>query len=378
MKLKHSLLVSALAGIMIAPVAMAEDVMKVYGQVNISIDTTSVSGNGLTAGQKSGKDAFIGRNKGTDFRSNASRIGLMGALDTNMGDAKLKYVAELEYTTVGDAGNNVTDQIYGREATVGLDSKKFGFLRLGRLTPMYKANYAAIDPWTDHVLQARQGGQQGAASLNANYFNNAIEYRSPSFNGIQFSGFYSIMHDDTNKRMHNAGVLARYKGGSASGLGLKYKKGGLTLAADMINIDADKTVSSDPTRGGLANFGQDGQVKNGSSVKGTVEYKFERGLTLAGHYEDATGMNQGKNIFAVAGYTFGNTLVTASYGLNQGDDKSVYGKKDATTLGVGVKYKMNKYASLIAGYSTHGRDTNTGLSREANTFTVGIDSKFGY
>lgn len=380
MKLKNTLLVTALASVMAAPV-MAEDVHKVYGQVNISMDSTSVSGDGLSAGQKDGSVAFVGRNKGMGFKSNASRFGLMGSMDTNLADARLTYVAEMEYTTVGDAGTGA--EVYGREATVGLNSKKLGNLRMGRLTPMYKANYAAIDPWTDHVLQARAGGQQGASSLNANYFNNAIEYRSPSFSGIDFSAFYSVMHDNSSQKMHNAGQLAGFIGGSASGFGLRYLKDGIRLAVDTITLSADKdnsgTMSGSPStlNSAAGQFNVDKKNKNGTANKLTAEYK-TKAYSVAAHYEDATGINHGTNMFAVGTYKMGNTMLTASYGVNQGDKKSVFGEKDATTMGVGAKYKLNKTSTLIAGYSTHERATNAGLARSAGTLTVGIDAKFGY
>lgn len=379
MKLKNTLLVTALASVMAAPV-MAEDVHKVYGQVNISMDSTSLSGDGLT-----GSAAFVGRNKGMGFKSNASRFGLMGSMDTNLADARLTYVAEMEYTTVGDAGTGA--EVYGREATVGLNSKKLGNLRMGRLTPMYKANYAAIDPWTDHVLQARAGGQQGASSLNANYFNNAIEYRSPSFSGIDFSAFYSVMHDNSSQKMHNAGQLAGFIGGSASGFGLRYLKDGIRIALDTIALNSDKDISGTSLNGTMtyntksplvtSNFGVDKRNKNGTANKLTAEYKTKT-FSVAAHYEDATGINHGTNMFAVGTYKMGNTMLTASYGVNQGDKKSVFGEKDATTMGVGAKYKLNKSSDLIAGYSTHERAHNTNGARTASTLTVGIDAKFGY
>jgi predicted porin len=373
----------ALACLTAMSAVQAEDVHKVFGQVNISMDNTSVSGSGLTANQESGKDAFVGRNQGTGFKSNASRIGVMGSMDTGLYDARVTYLAELEYTTVGNNKEDATkanDPIFAREASVGLNSKNAGHIRMGRLTTQYKANYAAIDPWTDHVLEARNGGQQGASNLTANYFNNAIEYRSPSFGGVDFSAFYSVMHDSSEQRMHNAGQLAGFIGGDANGFGVRYKKDGITVAVDTINLNADEAVSGTTVSGIYTTtnaFNLDKRNKNGAATKLTAEYKTKT-YSLGGHYEDAAGINHGVNTFAVGTYTIGNTMLTASYGVNQGDKKSVYGEKDGTTMGVGAKYKLNKTANLIAGYSTHSRDTNAGLSREAGTFTLGIDAKFGY
>ncbi|MFK5893007.1 MAG: porin, partial [Pseudomonadota bacterium] len=139
----------------------SEDVFKVFGQVNVSVDSSSENGPGAV--------------KGTSIKSNASRLGMMGSMDTTIDDIQLIYKAAIEYKTTGE---NDQDFLF-RDAYVGIKNKKYGQLRLGRLTTGYKSSYTKIDPWTDHVLQARQSGQQGASNLNSNYFNNAIDYTSP-------------------------------------------------------------------------------------------------------------------------------------------------------------------------------------------------------
>ena len=87
----------------------------------------------------------------------------------------------------------------------------------------------------------------------------------------------------------------------------------------------------------------------------------------------------GTNIWAHASYKVGkHGLVTASYGINQGDPSdNVYTsatKGDATTWSIGGKYKLTKKSALIVGYNSHNRDGGD----VSQTFTVGIDAKFGY
>ena len=344
MKLKHKLLVSAISGLLVAPAAMAEDVMKVYGQVNISINNSS-------------GDNMVGRSSGTDFNSNASRFGLMGSLGTTIPNTKMTYVAEMEYTTVGENGADDDDDpvVFGREATVGLNNSNIGHLRMGRLTQMYKSNYARMDPWTDHVLQARASGQQGASALNANYFNNAVEFRSANFSGFEFSAFYSA--NKNGQRLHNAGPLSDFEGGNAHGFGIRYIHSDFRIALDSNTIDAK----------------EEGATTNGTANKITAEYKVSPQISLGGHYEDVSDMNMGTNIFAVGAYRMGNALFTASYGLNQGGSDNRWGSEDATTLGLGTKYKLNRRSDIIAGYSTHSRG-----NQDVSTFTVGFDAKFGY
>ncbi|MES9831935.1 MAG: porin [Candidatus Thiodiazotropha sp. DIVDIV] len=323
----------------------SDDIFKAFGQVNVSIDNSSENGPGAE--------------EGTSFKSNSSRLGMMGSMKTYLEGTKLIYKAAIQYESVGENDQN----FLFRDALVGLKNKKLGAVRLGRLTTGYKSSYTKIDPWTDHILQARQSGQQGASNLNANYFNNAIDYTSPKMAGFQVSAFYSMLPDDSSERLHNAGKLKDYKGGSATGIGIKYFLEGLRLTADVLDVDADDT----------------GSLTNGAAQKIGAQYKFKNGLTLAGHYEDVTELKLGTNIWAHASYKVGkHGLVTASYGINEGDPSdNVYTsdtKGDATTWSIGGKYMLTKNSALIVGYNDHDRDGGD----DAQTFTVGIDAKFGY
>lgn len=355
-----TLLVSAMSTALFLPQAMAEDVMKFYGQANVSYDSSSVD--------YGTKTTMVGRTEGGEFKSNASRLGLMGSLDTTLASTSLIYKLEAEYKTVGENGDKAGDNesIYVREAFAGLNSKDYGKFRMGRLTVGYKSSYTAIDPWTDHVLQARQSGQQGASNLNANYFNSTAEYVSPKFNGIQLNAHYSALSDaSTAVDIHNSGKLADMTGGSASGFGVKYTNGGLRLTADTLTIDSDNDLgATDPTK-----------AKNGTSNQITAQYKFSSGITLAALYEDATDVNLGKNKFAIVSKKIGkNGLVTASYGVNEAGSDNAYSQTDdAKTFGIGGKYKLTKKSAIIAGWSKHERGSD-----EATTLTLGIDAKFGY
>jgi predicted porin len=379
MKKSYLTLSGAIAIALLSTSSFAEGKTEVYGELRLSVDSTSFSGSGLTASQAAGT-AFVGRNSGTTVRSNATRLGVKGFQDTKLTDTQMIYQAEMEYSGSGESKASgstdatvIDNTIFVREAFAGLKSNTWGQIRIGRLTTGYKKSYVGIDPWTDHVLQARQGGVQGVSSLNSNYFNNAVEYESPSFNGFSFNAFASSMTDNSSEQLQNAGVLARYKGGSATGVGVKYAIGNLNLTADVLTLNADEAKSKATT----ATFGANGQVKNGTSSQFTAKYKFGNGFGLGGIYEDATGINQGVNNFAIATQDIGKDfMVSASYGLNRGDNSNVYGKKDGTTMNLAGLYKLTDKSILFAGYSVHNRDTDAALKREAGTFTVGIDAKF--
>jgi len=361
MKVKHALLITGITSMMSVPV-LAADVIKVYGQANLSMDSSSVT-NGTTTN-------VVGRKEGVEVLSNASRFGMKGVLDSSLENTSVIYQLEAEFKASGINGDKQEDNmIYARESYAGLQSKAWGKVRIGRVTVGYKSSYTAIDPWTDHVLQARQSGQQGASNINANYFNNAVDYVSPKMNGFQFNAHYSTLSDDSaTKDLHNAGKMADFKGGTVSGFGLKYSLGGLRLTADTPTVDSDSNPGkTDPKK-----------VKNGSANQITAQYKFSSGTSLAALYEDVSDLRLGTNLFAVVTQKVGkNGLLTASYGVNQGGSDNVYSlshnNEDATTIGLGAKYKLTKKSALILGWSKFERD-----AVDASTFTLGIDAKFGY
>lgn len=341
---------------------LAEDKMSVHGQINVSLDSSSIT-------PKTGKDIVLDRQEGTELKSNASRLGFSGSLDTTLENTKMIYKADMQYGVVGNNSDGAEDtgagQLFLRDAFAGLNNKQYGKLQMGRLTVGYKSSYTAIDPWTDHTLQMRQSGQQGASNLTANYFNNAVSYTSPNFNGFSINAHYSFLADKNPEALHNAGKLKDLTGGSASGFGFKYKNGGLRFTADTLSLDSE----NDPGKTDAS------KAKNGSALASTIQYKFGSGTTLAAMYEDVKGINLGENMFAIVSQKVGQYgLVTAGYGTNLASKDNAYSKTDdSTVMNVGAKYFLTKKSALLVGYNKYERGVE-----DSSTFTMGVDIKFGY
>lgn len=339
---------------------MAEDKMSVHGQLNVSADHSNIT-------PLSGKNDVLGRMEGTELKSNASRFGFSGSLDTSLANTKMIYKADVEYSAVGENKDAQRDALFLRDAFAGLKHKKYGKVQMGRFTVGYKSSYVKIDPWTDHTLQMRQSGQQGASNLNSNYFNYAVGYTSPKWNGFSVNGHYSVLADESLDSLNNSGKLKDLRGGSAGGAGLKYSKSGLRLTADVLNLDSKNNPGeSDPTK-----------AKNGTAYSMTAQYKFSSGTTLAGMYENVKDINLGENMFAIVSQKIGkHGLVTAGYGTNLASNDNAYTVKndhDSSSISVGAKYFLTKHSALIAGYNNYERG-----EEKSSTFTVGIDAKFGY
>ena len=316
-----------------------------YGQMRASIDNHS-------GDWKSGS-------KGTSIVSNASRLGVKGVVPSGLVDSSVIYQAELRYETTDSVDGTAGKQLEFREGYAGLASPTWGKIRLGRLNTAYKTTLTQLDPWNDNAPQSRAGGRQGSSELHSSYFNNAIDYMTPEFfGGLTGSAWYASEFEDDANPLHNTSTLKNFTGGSASGVGVKYKAGPLFVGADFINIEADNI-----TKAGLTN-------DNGWQIGG--RYRFSD-FSVAVFYEDTEDLGLGKNAYVNGIYKFGKTRLIAAYGINE--DGLVYKNDKFKNWSLGAKYSLNEKSELFAAYNSRRNDTE---STEENILTVGINAKFGY
>ncbi len=309
-----------------------------YGKVRVSVDNRS-------------GDFTDNR---TSLSSNASRIGVHGTIPTPDSDMTAIYRAEMQY----EATQADQTTFSFREAYAGLQSPKWGTLKLGRLTTMYKINLEKIDPWIDNALESHAFGRQGSSELHANFFNSAIDYTTPDFgNGFTGSVWYSLALSDSSRALHNTGTLKNYVGGGAGGIGVQYEAGPLFLSADYIDVDADAISLT-----GLS---------NGGGYQLAAKYTFWDKLTLGAFYEDVDDLGLGENFYVNAIYRHKRYRFITSFGGN--DDSDVYGNNEFTNWNVGVKYDLSKDSELIVGFD--GR-TDDDLDLDFNTFTIGLNTSF--
>lgn len=341
---------------------------EVYGRLSLSVDNNS---------DDFGADSNGAGTNGVSIKSNASRFGFRGTVPTTLpGNTNIIYTAEVQYGAADEPG--ATNEWLMREGFVGLKGN-WGQTRLGRVTVPYKGVYAAIDPWTDHVSQARQGGRQGASALNANYFNNTVEYVSPKLgNMVNLSGWVSKQFDDedtsTTGFLHNAGSLTQYKGGSAYGLGAKFEQGPWLASLDWVDFDADAISSTPPVYRRLA---------NDSAYKLTGRYK-AKAWSVAAHYEDAEDIGLGKNYYLNGIYIIDKLSLIGTYGVNEDARTFMTAANtynDAKTWSLGARYRIAKSSDLFAVYNSRKQDQDTnnnmaGVQDKFDTLSIGLVTNF--
>lgn len=326
-------------GSAVAAAAEADDnAVQVYGELRLSVDNNS--------------DDFGDGKKGTSISSNSSRLGVKGRMPTTLEGIDLFYQAEMQYGAAAD----VNQEVKWREGYAGLKGG-FGSIRLGRLSTAYKSTLTKIDPWNDNIPQSRgASGTQGSSALHSSYFNNAVDYVTPSFGGLTASIWAASEFDNSTAMLHNAGPLTNYTGGTATGFGLRYAKGALFASADIIDMNADQVGSANMDNG------------NGSQL--ALRYAFSDNLSAALFYEDVEDLGLGKNTYANGIYKVGKMRWIATYGTNR--DATQF-SDDSDTWSVGGKFGLTKKSELLAAYNAR----KVG-DKEFNSITLGVNAKFGY
>ncbi len=323
----------AVAGVLAGSMAFsAQADVKLYGNVNISIDAVDVDG---------GSDDIT-------MESNTSSIGVKGSGD--LGGMKAIFQAEwqLEATERQNNGRNMTD----RDQWVGL-AGDFGKIRFGTISTSYKSHGAKVDPIYRTSLEGRSNGLQsglhrGAGENGQGRMTNHIRFDSANYGGLGFTIDYSMDQDETDGKDDNA-----------YGIGGHYKNGGIYVFADYLTND---------------HGGEDSAWKVGGTFKtGAIglyaQYEADEGLISS----TAEGVNSisGGDMWTIGGsYTMGNTMLYAGYGQKDDSNDVTNTEHDAWTLA--VDHKMSKRTDIYAGFNQIDADA----SGETDTFSVGMRHKF--
>ncbi|KOF54082.1 MULTISPECIES: porin [unclassified Achromobacter] len=178
---KTLLAVALLAGF--AGAAQAADSVTLYGLIDAGIGYEKVKFDGNSQSRFGGVQGV----------SSGSRFGLRGSED--LGDG-LRAVFNLEGGFGPMNGQSLQGgRLWGRQATVGLDSDSWGRLEFGRQTNLASKYFGAIDPFSISYNAANMGTTFGSA--NTMRLDNMVLYQTPSMGGFKFGVGYSFSADDT-------------------------------------------------------------------------------------------------------------------------------------------------------------------------------------
>lgn len=213
------------AALLFAVSAHAQSSVTLYGVLDVGIDYVH---NASSTAYSTANGNAVKLGSGNTY---GSRWGLKGTEDLGGGLAtvfQLESGFSLSNGTSGQGG-----LLFGRKAIVGLTSKTYGAVTLGR---QYDP---VVDLVQNYTEDAYFGGTFGTPGDLDNYdntvrINNSVKYASPVISGFQFEAIYGL-----------GGVAGSTGSGQTYGAAVAYATGPLGLAAGVVHSDA-VTTSSPP------------------------------------------------------------------------------------------------------------------------------------
>ncbi|WZB69802.1 porin [Achromobacter xylosoxidans] len=369
---KTLLAVALLAGF--ASAAQAADSVTLYGLIDAGIGYEKVKFNGNSQSR-------VGAVQGV---SSGSRFGLRGSED--LGDG-LRAVFNLEAGFGPLNGNSLQSGcLWGRQATVGLDSDSWGRLEFVRQTNLASKYFGSIDPFSISYNTANMGTV--FSSANTMRLDNMVLYQTPSFGGFKAGLGYSFSADDTVSDEKQRGFETNNNNRVLTA-GVQYVNGPLNLAAAYDRFNPSKDVkggSQEDTTiqsyilGGTYDFevvkiaAAFGQTRNGWFV-GQNMGTTPDGMQKLGTFKLADGFRA--NSYMV-GFTvpLGSSSIFGSW--QRADPKNDKLTKDDAKFNVyslGYTYDLSKRTNLYA-YASYG--DNYAFQRDATdtAFAVGLRHRF--
>ena len=373
--MKKSILFCALSALFAAGAAQAANV-DVYGIVDTGL---SYIHKDLDNGTK--KTDNLSMASGI---SRGSRWGLRGTEDLGNG---LKAGFVLENGFDSDSGNIAASagagRMFGREANVWV-SGRLGTLSAGRLQHL-TAGFGSwgiaartISPFAHGWGTGYIGGYKTVFGFNSSRVDNALAYKTPTWNGFTAYAEYSMKTDSGAAGDENKGSSDRYAGGAVT-----YKNGAIEAFGGVEWIGWGNTAHKD--------------VDDAFAVTLGGNYKFSFGrLYLAGQYFDNViglptpfelvrlnkagdavtkgwGVLAGAFVPALGGIWRGSIGYRNAKLVNDGDYKA-----QRLTASIAYQYNLSKRTWIFAGanYTRDKLEMATTTKPSAVTLTTGLSHSF--
>jgi predicted porin len=376
--MKKNILAIAIASAVAAPVAMA-DAPKVYGQMNLAIDSVS--------------------EEGMDVVHRNSRVGVKGSEDLGNG---LKAVYQMEGTvSFGDdaKANNSFD--FNRNTFAGV-AGSFGTVVMGRHdTPL-----RMIQP-KDGFADSKAAGNNtsnfnGLKNSGEDRINNVLAYLSPSFNGISFAGALASIYTGADREIPEYIANSTYDPtdpGSAPSIANPVADAGETYEGteSALTNAMSFSVAYGTKKSGIYAAAGVTMVEESSkdaeddrqNTRLTVQYN-EAGMLgyvmfnqLAGGAKKNT--DNGNTITLGGAYKMGSITPRAKVAMITYDEKKlVNGKAEdsSMSMAVGVDYALGKQTRVYAEYAALDKNNRKYATvkdnelKDTTAISVGFFHKF--
>ncbi|MCO6411593.1 MAG: porin, partial [Thiogranum sp.] len=243
--MNKKLIATAMGLAMAGGMSLATADVKLYGQIDLSIDAIDQDG---------GVDDV-------NMGSNTSAVGVKGSEDLGNGLSaifKLEWQVDVDDADLANSGyedESGAGGFTGRDQWLGLKGESWGQLTFGTMSTTYKSSAAAIDPFYRTRNQARNIGlhsslHSGKGEEGQGRATNTVRYDSPSFGGVAFAGTYTLDNSEAGGAEDD----------DPYSVGLTYKGGPVYAFVDYITTsgggdDDAVQIGAKATFGGAAIYG---------------------------------------------------------------------------------------------------------------------------
>jgi len=382
--MNKKLIVTAMSLVMAGGMGLANADVKLYGQLDVSVNWTDSdvgADNGTRLSKKIGQNG-LSYEDDINMTSNTSAFGIKGSEDLGNG---LSAVFQAEWDTDLTQGRQ---QLKGRDQYIGLKMQRFGKLIFGTMSTAYKAYGKKIDAFYRTPLQMRAVGLQsnlhsGKGEEGQGRATNTVRYDSPKLGGFSAIATYTI---DTNGQ-------ATAEDDDPYSLGVQYKGGNFYAAASYISTQQSGDAEAAQF---LARYNWNNLSFHGiyELDQGLITAQASNGIgqnksggTFGSLGRSAAAQDDGANIWSVGTtYTIGNNLIGFDYG-QRSDSDGVNGISNSNDVSVATGYddiqestswrlaayhKFSNRTRVYAGYANTDYDDKG----EDEVFALGMRHNF--
>nr|WP_233234630.1 porin [Bordetella sp. LUAb4] len=343
-------LTAACAG---AGAAHAETAVTLYGIIDIGVGYERIRGDSFHASR-------IGEVHGV---ASGSRVGLRGVEDLGNGLAAV-FTLESGFAPT-DGERQQGGRLFGRQATLGLNSTQWGRLEFGRQINMASELFSLIDPFGTSYNAANLGTTLGAT--NTMRLDNLVLYHSPVVSGFQLGVGYSFNADDT---LDDGPGFATADNNRAVTAGLSYTNGPLFVAAAYDSLRGNAAAAGGQSSARLREYSLGATydfdvVKVAASVGQTLDGWYV-GQTLAimpggseqdfGYFKLADGFRATSTMLGLTVPVSNATAVFTSWQRAAPNNSKLTGDdKIFNVYALGATYTLSKRTNVYA-YASYGHN----------------------
>lgn len=356
MHLKHrSLAAAAMTASLVQP-AMAQSGVTLYGQVDAFVGTTRASG-----GERA---AIVGAGG-----MQTSYWGMRGAEELGGGIKAIFDLNGFYRVDTGRFGRSDTDGFLTRSAYVGLQSSKYGTVRLGRNTTPYFLSTILFNPLVDSynfgpsIFQTYKTSTDGRVFdpgiIGDSGWSNSVVYSSPTVGGLTVNLIYAFGEQPGSTGQNKWGGNVTYFSGAFAA----------TAAFQQVRFNIVPGDVTAPTAA-LAGFDKQNAAQLGMTYDFGVAKVFGQAQYIRTTINGAQGDIRHANgqIGASIPVGAGSVLTSYAYG-NTRNDTAAMGRH---TAAIAYDYNLSKRTDLYAAYFY---DRVTGRPH-ADTFGTGMRHRF--